>query len=61
MAKQIKFDEKKYEAALKTLAEQLVAMTRQDYGDDEEFFLLELDDYLGDTIVDLKERIQELT
>jgi hypothetical protein len=59
MAKRVKFNEKKYERALETLAEQLVAMAHEDY-DEEEKFLLELENYTTDTIADLKDKIEKL-
>lgn len=49
------YDEKKYDQGILTVAEQLVAMAREDDLDDEE-----LADYITDAVSDIKEKIVEL-
>jgi hypothetical protein len=45
------FNEEVYEAAIRTLAQQVVAMVREDCGDDWDDFTVA--DYLADTITEL--------
>lgn len=57
MAKKPKviFNEIKYQEALETLAEQIVAMVVEDGGDK-----VDLDNYTSDTLYDLTDRAKEL-
>lgn len=58
-----KFNETKYQKALKTIAEQLVAMVNEDYSEDDEDGEREaaLEDYTADTFQQINEAITEAT
>lgn len=49
------FNEIKYEEALVTLAEQIVAAVREDEGDK-----IDLEEYTADTLLDIADRTKEL-
>jgi hypothetical protein len=56
----VEVSEEAYTAAVKTLAEQVVAMVRGDYPDDVEMQRGEAGDYLGSAIEDIQAQIESL-
>lgn len=58
MARQPKYDEKKYNAAINTLAEQLVAIVRKDYPGENPGKYIE--DYTADVYQDIDAAIKAL-
>lgn len=57
-----KFNEKKYEAAIKTIAEQVLAMVAEDYtdDDDQEVWDCAAEDYAGSAVEQIMEKMNEL-
>lgn len=51
----MKFNEDKYQKALKALAQQVVAMVKEDEGDENT-----LNDYMMDTVGDLQQAAEDL-
>ena len=57
-----KFNEKKYTAAIKTVAEQVIAMVDEDYSEDDDAIEIEIaeEDYAGAAVQQILEAIKEV-